>query len=179
GSDNMPADYGSGLNDINPEDIESVSVLKGPGAAALYGQRGANGAIIITTKSGSPKRKGWGITVNSNASMEQINRWPDLQYDYGHGLDGNPVFSFRPSPDGPNTAATSSAYGPRFDRQMFYQVDPVTQQQTLERVPWVPYKNQIREYFETGKTLTNSISLDGGTDKTTARFSVTNVNNTW
>ena len=179
GSDNMPADYGSGINDINPEDIESVSVLKGPGAAALYGQRGANGAIIITTKSGSPKRKGWGITVNSNASMEQINRWPDLQYEYGQGLDGNPIFSFRPSPDGPNTAATSSAYGPRFDGQMFYQVDPVTQQQTLERVPWVPYKNQIREYFETGRTLTNSISIDGGTDKTTARFSVTNVNNTW
>jgi TonB-dependent SusC/RagA subfamily outer membrane receptor len=58
GSDNMPADYGSSINDINPEDIESVTVLKGPGASALYGQRGANGAIIITTKSGSAKRKG-------------------------------------------------------------------------------------------------------------------------
>ncbi|WP_448635895.1 TonB-dependent receptor plug domain-containing protein [Pedobacter panaciterrae] len=57
GSDNMPADYGSSVNDINPEDIESVTVLKGPGAAALYGQRGANGAIIITTKSGNSKKK--------------------------------------------------------------------------------------------------------------------------
>lgn len=179
GSDNMPADYGSGLNDINPEDIEDVSILKGPGAAALYGQRGANGAIIITTKSGSPKRKGWGITLNSNASMEKINRWPDLQYEYGQGTDGNPMYSFQVSPDGPNTAATSSAYGPRFDGQMFYQVDPLTQKQTLERVPWVPFKNQTREYFETANTLTNSISIDGGTDKTTARFSVTNVNNKW
>lgn len=56
-SDNMPADYGSGLNDINPEDIENINILKGPAAAALYGQRGANGAIIITTKSGSTKKK--------------------------------------------------------------------------------------------------------------------------
>ena len=79
-SDNMPADYGSGINDINPEDIESVTVLKGPGAAALYGQRAANGAIIITTKSGASKKKGWGITLNSNANIEQVNRWPDFQW---------------------------------------------------------------------------------------------------
>nr|MBA2746759.1 TonB-dependent receptor plug domain-containing protein [Flavisolibacter sp.] len=125
-SDNMPADYGSGLNDINPEDIESVTVLKGPGAAALYGQRGANGAIIITTKSGSSKRKGWGITFNSNASIEKVNRWPDLQFEYGQGLDGNPYYSYGAGPDGPSTSATSSAYGPRFEGQMFYQYDPVT-----------------------------------------------------
>ena len=179
GSDNMPADYGSGLNDINPEDIESVTVLKGPGAAALYGQRGANGAIIITTKTGSAKRKGWGITVNSNASMESINRWPDLQYEYGQGLDGNPYYSFGVGPDGPSTSATSSAYGPRFDGQMFYQFDPVTQAQGLERTPWVAYPNKIREYFETGQTISNSISIDGGTDKTSARFSFTNLNNKW
>jgi TonB-dependent SusC/RagA subfamily outer membrane receptor len=80
GSDNMPADYGSSLNDINPEDIETVTVLKGPGAAALYGERAANGAIIITTKSGGVKKKGIGITFTSNASIEQVNRWPDLHF---------------------------------------------------------------------------------------------------
>jgi TonB-linked outer membrane protein, SusC/RagA family len=179
GSDNMPADYGSGMNDINPEDIESVSILKGPGAAALYGQRGANGAIIITTKSGSSKRKGWGITFNSNASMEQINRWPDMQYEYGQGTDGASYYSFKPSVDGGNTSATSSAYGPRFDGQMFFQYDPVTQAQGTKRTPWVAYPDKIRDYFNTGNTVTNSISIDGGTDKTTARFSVTNVNNKW
>ena len=178
-SDNMPADYGSGLNDLNPEDIESVTVLKGPGAAALYGQRGANGAIIITTKSGSSKRKGWGITVNSNASMEKVNRWPDMQYEYGQGTDGNPYYSFHAGPDGPSTSATSSAYGPRFAGQMFYQFDPITQAQGTERTLWRPYPNQTREYFNTGQTLTNSISIDGGTDKTSARFSVTNVSNKW
>jgi TonB-linked SusC/RagA family outer membrane protein len=179
GSDNMPADYGSGLNDINPEDIESVTVLKGPGAAALYGQRGANGAIIITTKSGSSKRKGWGVTLNSNVNMERVNRWPDLQYEYGQGLDGSPYYSFGASPDGPSTSATSSAYGPRFEGQMFYQYDPATQRQGTERTPWVPYPNKIRDYFRTGQTVTNTVSIDGGSDKTSARFSVTDVRNKW
>ena len=178
-SDNMPADYGSGLNDINPEDIESVTVLKGPGAAALYGQRGANGAIIITTKSGNAKRKGWGVTLNSNVSTESVNRWPDLQYEYGQGLDGVPHYSFGASPDGSSTSATSSAYGPRFNGQSFFQYDPATQRQGTERTPWIPYPNKIRNYFNTGQTVTNSISVDGGSDKTTARFSVTDVRNKW
>jgi TonB-linked SusC/RagA family outer membrane protein len=178
-SDNMPADYGSGVNDINPEDIESVTVLKGPGAAALYGQRGANGAIIIVTKSGSAKRKGWGITFNSNASVEEVNRWPDLQFEYGQGLDGTPYYSFGAGPDGASTSATSSAYGPRFEGQMFYQFNPITQKQDTVRTPWVPYPNKLNNYFQRGNTITNSISVDGGTDKTTARFSFTNVNNNW
>lgn len=179
GSDNMPADYGSSLNDINPEDIESVTVLKGPGAAALYGGRAANGAIIITTKSGGIKKKGIGITFTSNVSMEQVNRWPDMQFEYGQGLDGAPYYSFLASPDGASTSATSSAYGPRFNGQMFYQFDPVTQTRGTERTPWVAYPNKIRNYFNTGNTITNSISVSGGTDKTTARFSFTNVSNKW
>ncbi len=178
-SDNMPADYGSGMNDINPEDIESVTVLKGPGAAALYGQRGANGAIIITTKSGSSKRKGWGVTLNSNYSIEQVNRWPDLQYEYGQGLDGTPYYSFGATVDGASTSATSSAYGPRFNGQMFFQYDPATQKVGTERTPWIAYPNQTRDYFQTGQTVSNTISIDGGTDKTTARFSFTDVRNKW
>ncbi|MBE7169153.1 MAG: SusC/RagA family TonB-linked outer membrane protein [Williamsia sp.] len=179
GSDNMPADYGTGLNDINPEDIESVTVLKGPGAAALYGQRGANGAIIITTKAGSAKKKGLGITLNSNASLEQVNRWPDLQYEYGQGLGGAAYYSYGASADGSSTSGTSSAYGPRFNGQQFYQYDPVKQGQDSVRTPWVPYRNSSRSFFTTGNTITNSISVDGGTDKTSARFSLTNLSNKW
>ena len=178
-SDNMPVDYGSGINDINPEDIETITVLKGAGAAALYGQRGANGAIIITTKSGAKKKKGLGITFNSNASIEQVNRWPDMQYEYGQGLDGAPYYSFGVGPDGNSTSATSSAYGPRFNGQMFYQYDPVTQKQGTERTPWIPYPTATRDYFETGNTFTNTISVDGSTEKTTARFSIANVTNKW
>lgn len=179
-SDNMPADYGSGLNDINPEDIESITILKGPGAAALYGGRGANGALIIVTKAGSNRRKGLGVTFNSNASRESVNRWPSLQYEYGQGLDGATYYSYGASPDGlASTSGTSSAYGPRFDGQMFYQYDPVTQAQGKEKTPWVAYPHQLEKFFNTGNTLTNTISLDGGTDKTTARFSFTNVYNDW
>jgi len=177
-SDNMPADYGSNLNDINPEDIETVTVLKGPGAATLYGQRGANGAIIITTKSGK-KHSGLGITFNSNASLESVNRWPDLQYEYGQGTAGSRYYSYGAGPDGASTSSTSSAYGPKFDGQLFYQLDPVTQKQSTTRTPWVPYKNQIRDFFDVGQTFTNSVSVDGGSDKTTARFSATNVTNHW
>lgn len=181
GSDNMPVDYGSSMDDINPEDIETVTVLKGPGAAALYGQRGANGAIIITTKSGARKGKGIGITLNSNLAFEEVNRWPDLQYEYGQGLNGAAYYSFLAGPDGASTSGTSSAYGPRFNGQSFYQYDPITQAQAKERSAWKAYdgKDGVKGFFETGRTLTNTITIDGGTEKTSARFSYTNVNNTW
>lgn len=179
GSDNMPADYGSNIDDLNPEDIESITVLKGPSASALYGQRGANGAIIINTKSGNSKRKGFGVTFTSNANIQSVNRWPALQYQYGQGLAGANYYSYGASADGASTSGTSSAYGPKFDGQMFYQFDPVTQAQGAARTPWVPYTNAIHHFFDTGNTLTNSLSLDGGTDKTTARFSFTNVKNSW
>lgn len=179
GSENLPADYGSGLNDINPEDIESVSVLKGPGAAALYGARAANGAIIITTKSGSKKGKGWGVTLNSNYSTESVNRWPDLQYEYGQGTGGVNYYSFGASPMGASTSSTSSAYGPKFDGQYFFQYNPIRHGQDSIPTLWQPYKNQTRDYFETGHTFTNSVTVEGGSDKTSARFSYTNVDNSW
>ncbi|MDQ8004582.1 MAG: SusC/RagA family TonB-linked outer membrane protein [Pedobacter sp.] len=168
----QPTDFGSGINDINPEDIESVTVLKGPGASALYGQRGANGAIIITTKSGSVKRK-FGVTVTSNGAMESANRWPDLQYEYGLGLNGAATYSY-----GANN--TSLSWGPRFNGQSFIQYDPVTQAAATTPTPWVPYVNQAREFFETGKTFTNSISLDGNIKKnTTYRVSASHGDNEW
>ena len=173
-----PVDFGSGLNDINPEDIESVTVLKGPGAAALYGQRGANGAIIVTTKSGV-SRKGIGVTFNSNTSFESVNRWPDLQYEYGQGTDGDNYYSYDASADGASTRSTSSAWGPKFNGQQYFQYDPVTHKQNTVRTPWVPYVNDSRKFFDTGRTLTNSITLDGGNANTSARFSATNVNNEW
>lgn len=178
-ADETPVDFGSGLNDINPSDIENITVLKGSNASALYGQRGANGAIIITTKAGSARNKGVNVTINSNFAMESINRWPDLQYEYGQGVDGANYYSYNASEDGASTRSTSSAWGPKFDGQMFYQYDPVTHTKATTRTPWVPYVNDIRNFFETGKTYTNSVTVDGGNDKTTARFSATNVKNSW
>lgn len=170
----QPTDFGSGINDINPEDIESVTVLRGPGASALYGQRGANGAIIITTKSGSKKKNVVpSITFSTNVSMEQANRWPDLQYEYGQGLNGASTYTY-----GTNNG-TSLAWGPRFNGQSFIQYDPNTQSAALEATPWVPYKNQIREFFDTGKTWTNSLSVSGKLGKSTYRVSATHTENDW
>ncbi|HRA10159.1 MAG: SusC/RagA family TonB-linked outer membrane protein [Chitinophagaceae bacterium] len=175
-----PVDFGSSLNDINPEDIESVSVLKGPGASALYGARGANGAIIITTKSGSSRQKGLGITYNLNASIDRVNRWMDYQNEYGQGTSGQDTwYSYNASEDGPSTRSTSSAWGPRFAGQSYYQYDPVTGTKSATRLPWVPYERNRKDFFETGHTLINSITIDGGNANTSVRLSLTNLNNTW
>jgi TonB-linked SusC/RagA family outer membrane protein len=176
-----PVDFGNGLNDINPEDIESVSVLKGPAATALYGARGANGAIMITTKSGRPRTKGIGVTINSNTALETISRWPDYQYEYGQGVAGENYYSWGTDVDGrPSTRSTSSAWGRKFNpEEMYFQYDPITRTRATVRTPWIPYKNNRKDFFETGKTFTNSVTLDGGNDKTLVRFSLTNLKNTW
>lgn len=177
--EDSPVDFGNGLNDINPDDIETISVLKGPGASALYGQRGANGAVIITTKSGKPRVKGVGITVNSNTAIEQISRWPEYQYEYGSGTEGVKHFSWGTTADGASTRSSSVAWGPKFDGQMFFQYDPVTHLGATNRTPWIAYPNNRKDFFEVGKTFTNTVTLDGGTAKTAVRFSLTNVGNDW
>lgn len=180
-SDDSPVDFGSSLADINPDDIESVSVLKGPGASALYGYRGAHGAIIITTKSGKANQRGLGISVNSNTSVGTVNRWPDYQYEYGQGVRGGDLYySYGQSEDGPSTYSTSSAWGPKFDGQMYYQYNPEYYRLTPpERTLWKAYENNHREFFDPSVTSTNNISFSGGTDKTTGRLSYTNVYNSW
>jgi TonB-linked SusC/RagA family outer membrane protein len=176
--DNMPVDYGSAINDINPEDIESVTVLKGPGAAALYGQRGANGAILITTKSGNAKRK-IGINFTSNVTFEEINRKPDLQREYGQGLGGAAYFSRGASADGPNTNSTSSAWGPKFDGQYYFQYDPELQATGLTRTPWVAKANPIDAFFKRGYDTNNSFSIDGNLKNTNLRLALNHDENEW
>lgn len=175
GGDNMPADYGNGVSDIDPQDIESVTILKGPGAAALYGQRGANGAIIITTKSSKRKKKGWSVSLNSGYSMERVNRWPDMQFEYGIGLDGQAEYDFGRSPN----SSSSSAYGPRFDGQLFYQYNPQLHGRDTVVTPWVSYPNKLRDYFVTGNTLSNTISVDGAIGKVNTRITYSNAQNEW
>lgn len=178
-SDNLPADYGSSINDINPQDIESVSVLKGPAAAALYGQRAANGAIIITTKAAAQKKKGKvGLRYSLNGNMEQVNRYPALQHEYGQGLGGALHYSFGASADGASTSGTSSAYGPKFDGQSFYQYDPVRQTVGLQRTPWVAYDN-INDFWNTGTDLKNSLSIDTRIGATGVRVNMGTETDKW
>lgn len=178
-SDNLPADYGSSVNDINPEDIESVSVLKGPAAAALYGQRAANGAIIITTKSANQKKKGhFNVRYTMNGSIEDVNRYPDMQYEYGQGLGGALYYSYGGTEDGASTSGTSSAYGPKFDGQSFYQYDPVRQTVGLKRTTWQAYDN-INDFWDRGRDLRNNLSIDGKVGSTGVRVTLGSENNKW
>ena len=103
---------GSGINDINPNDVESLSVLKGPNAAALYGSRAASGVIIITTKSGK-KDKGLGVTINSTSTFETPLRLPDFQNNYGQGSGG--AFEFVDGKGGGINDGTDESWGPRLD----------------------------------------------------------------
>ena len=181
-SADSPVDYGSSVSDINPDDIEKVTVLKGPGATALYGSRAAGGALIITTKSGARKDGGIGITVNSNVSIERVNRWPDYQFEYGEGRT-DVYYSYLDSPDGANTStnvAAGRAWGPRFNGQSYFQYNPnAPDGKPTERTPWVANRDYISGYFQTGVTYSNSVSIEGGTDKGSARLSLTQLKNKW
>ena len=183
GGADVPIDFGNGLSDLNPEDVESVTVLKGAAATALYGSRAGNGALIITTKSGKNK-KGLGISLSSNSSINDVLRWPDYQYEYGQGTNqrnaaGELFYSYNPSADGPHTGGTSSAFGPKFNGQSFFQYDPATGTQSTERLPWVPYKDNIKGFWQIGSTLMNTLAIEGGTDKYSGRFSLGHTKNKW
>jgi TonB-linked SusC/RagA family outer membrane protein len=179
-SADSPSDFGNSISDINPDDIESVSVLKGPAAAALYGSRGSNGAIIITTKSGNSKNGSLNITINSNTSIDKINRWPDYQTEYGQGDQNQDLYySYLATADGASTRSTSSAWGPKFDGQSYFQYDPITRTTSATRLPWVAYPDNHKDFFQTGKTFLNSISIDGGNEKGNGRLSITNLQNKW
>ncbi|ALJ01488.1 SusC/RagA family TonB-linked outer membrane protein [Rufibacter tibetensis] len=181
----IPVDFGNGIADINPNDIESITVLKGPSAAALYGSRAANGALIITTKSGARRDKGIGVTVNTNISFNNVLKWPDYQYEYGQGTGksfnaaGEPYYSYGASADGANTGSTSSAFGPKFNGQFYYQYDPTLEKQSAERQLWRPYKDNIKGFFRTGYTLTNNVALEGGGENGSVRASLTHTKNEW
>lgn len=178
--DIMPADFGSGLNDLNPDDIENVTVLKGPAASALYGQRGANGAIVITTKSATKGRKTLGITFTSNSSWENVNRSPDVQQEFGQGQFGVSYFSYGNTDDGPSTNGTSATWGAPFSAGgMFYQYDPVTKIRGLNRTPWVAYENPIDAFFTTGYETSQSVSLDGTYKNVGLRLSASHGDNDW
>ncbi|MGO3708040.1 MAG: SusC/RagA family TonB-linked outer membrane protein [Mesonia hippocampi] len=197
GNNDTPIDFGNAISDLNPEDIESISVLKGASAAALYGYQSANGAIIITTKSGN-KKKGLGVTVSSNTKFDVITRWPDWQYEYGQGsgkggylkpatdANGNPVayndrlfYSYGASEDGNSTKGSSSAFGPKFDGQYYFQYDPELEGQGAERTLWRPYKDNRKDFWRTGITQTQNITLDGGSEKGSIRSSITHTKNEW
>jgi TonB-linked SusC/RagA family outer membrane protein len=173
-------DDGDGLNSINPDDIESITVLKGAAAAALYGSRGGFGVINITTKRGSA-RKGLGIEFSSNYVFEKAINYFDLQEVYGQG----DLVSSNPSdPD-----ARQIASRPKTAQQAF-QWGTSSWGEKLDGVPTIMWDGQTRPYsliglqhnwdsfFQTGGSWTNTLAISGGSEKQTFRFSFSNMNST-
>lgn len=181
----VPVDFGNGIADLNPDDIENITVLKGASATALYGSRAANGALIVTTKSGSRKNKGLGITINSNFSFQNVLKWPERQYEYGQGTgksfnsNGDPYYSYGASADGSSTGGTSSGFGPKFDGQSYFQYDPTLEGQSSERQLWRPYEDNVTGFWETGFNMVNSVAIEGGNEGGSLRASVTQTKNNW
>lgn len=189
-------DYGNAAQDINPDDIESVNVLKGGAATALYGSRAANGVIVVTTKKGKDRgNKGIGVTVNSSVTFNKYDTDTFVKYqkEYGAGYSdyyydaggpGGAGFLLRDvNGDGIDDLATPStedaSFGAIFDPNLLiYQWDSWypdldTYQQAR---PWVGAKNDPNSYFQTGTTLFNSVALDGANEKSTFRLGYSNMN---
>jgi TonB-linked SusC/RagA family outer membrane protein len=175
-------DFGNRANDINPDDIESVTVLKGPSATTLYGSRGGSGVILVTTKKGRKSDKA-NISISSSYSNETPYLLYKNQEQYGSGYAscggcaGSTQFFM----------GENFAWGPKFDGRVL----PWTSQpfdangliplsngkfEQLER-PYSAVPNNLANFFEVGSTLRNSVSIDGGTDKYSYFLSYTNFNN--
>ena len=176
-------DYGNPASDINPDDIASISVLKGAAASALYGSRGFNGVILITTKKGS---KGLGITVNSGVSVGGIDKstFAKYQTQYGGGYQNyflNPSASVNPNliPYPVANTGDDASYGPQFNpNQLGYQwdaFDPTSPNYNLP-TPWVAAKNGPVTFFENPISVNNSIFITGGGDNGTFKMGYTRSN---
>lgn len=159
-------DYANAISDINAEDIESISVLKGPNAAALYGSRAAAGVVLIKTKTGKSK-KGLGVTVNSNTTIENLLVLPDYQNVYGQGSNGQ--FSYVDGKGGGVNDGVDESWGPKMDGRLIPQFFS-----NGEAVPFVPHPNNVKDYFRTGVTLNNGVAIADATDKVDYRFSYNN-----
>lgn len=166
------SDYGNLGQDVNPADIESVNVLKGPAASALYGIRGQFGVIMITTKKGRKGPRAIDIQFSSSVSMESTYNFIPLQNMYGGGTSQS--FSQLPNGDPYVAMGVDESWGPRMDgtpvRQVFsfYPQDPEYGQLT----PFVPHPTNVEDYYNTGVTYNNSLTIMGGNENTSIRLSV-------
>lgn len=155
---------GDGISSINPDDIEKITVLKGAAAAALYGFRASNGAVLITTKSGS-KRKGIGVEINSNFVMDEAISFTDWQTEYGIGSRGVKPVTLQEAQDYGNIA-----WGGKLDGSSVIQFDGVNR-------PYSYAGNAMDNFYETGTTFTNTLTLTGGGEMANFRFSASDLRN--
>lgn len=156
------SDGGDGLSSINPDDIEGMTVLKGGTAAALYGSRAKDGAILITTKT-KGTGQGIGVTYNSNFTTDHPLDYTDYQYEYGQG-----EYGVRPTAANPTSGVWS--FGEKFSGQTQTLFGGVV-------VPYAPVRNRINTFYRDGSTWTNSVALSSGSEKGGFNLSIANLDN--
>ncbi len=194
GRNNLEVDFGNGASFVNSDDIESMTVLKGAAAAALYGSRAANGVIVIKTKSGKGS-KGLGVEINSNTTFESVLRLPDYQNVYGQGNGNGGDFAFVNGGGAGLTDGVDESWGPAFNGQLYPQYNsPRTLNgqaipfrggdlnapagSVITPTPWVNDANGIENFFQTGRTLTNNVALVGANELGDFRLSYTSLDQT-
>ena len=186
-------DYGNNASDIDPENIESISILKGANAAALYGSRARNGVVMITTKKGKA-RQGLGMSFTSNTTFENVNFLPTYQNEYGQGVNGSEfiykrntepgdpyegwtyqewaegiAFNYVDGLGGGRNDGVDESWGPRLDAGL------MLNQFHGDNQPWVSQPDNVKDFFVTGVTTSNNLTVSGGTEKMTGRMSYTNL----
>ena len=158
-------DFKNVIADLNPEDIKTLTVLKGPNAAALYGARAAHGAIVITTKGGDKRQKGIGITLHSSTQVSFVATLPEFQNLFGQGAGGR--FSYVDGKGAGVNDGVDESWGPRLDIGLLIpQFDsPLDADGNRVATPWVSHPNNVRDYFRMGISTNNGISIARGDDK--------------
>ncbi len=187
-------DWGNTAADLDPNDIESITVLKGANAAALYGNRATNGVILITTKKGTSGRN-MGVEINSSVLLDKPGYFPKYQNEYGGGWDGSEYIYHKFLQNNPGSNLSYNEYakqysynyvdgngggvndawpinwGPRLDAGL-----KLDQWSTGPNSPWVSRPNNYKEFYNNGVTYQNNISFTGHSDKASGRLSYTNLN---
>lgn len=158
-------DFKNAIADLNPEDIKTLTVLKGPNAAALYGARAAHGAIVITTKGGDKRQKGIGITLHSSTQVSFVATLPEFQNLFGQGAGGR--FSYVDGKGEGVNDGVDESWGPRLDIGLLIpQFDsPLDADGNRVATPWVSHPNNVRDYFRMGISTNSGISVARGDDK--------------
>ncbi len=192
GRGNLEVDFGNGAGFINPDDIESISVLKGPAASALYGSRAANGVILIKSKAGKGGKKGIGVEINSNFTFENALKLPEYQKVYGQGNGNGGPFAFSNGAGGGLTDGTDEGWGPAFAGQSYQQFNsPRTLNgqaipflggdlnapagSIITSTPWLADNDNLKNFLQTGTTFTNNVALTGANSNGDYRISYTNL----
>lgn len=157
---NRSQDFGNQSNDINPDDIESLTILKGAAATALYGSRAANGAVIVTTKSGK-NNQGLQVDITSSFTQSEVNRLPRLQSTYGQGWNG--LYA----------TEENGSWGPRADGKLRLWGNTVENSRQLK--PFIILDENLRDFYGYGRAYSNSISITGGNDAANFRLSYGNT----